>query len=62
MMAEHMAKLDAPAVPPSVSAYMAAIGSKGGKVSGAKRMKNLTPEKRHAIALAAARSRWNKKP
>ena len=38
MIAEHMAKAETPAVPASVSAYMKAIGSKGGQVSGAKRM------------------------
>ena len=36
--------------PSTLSAYMAAIGSKGGKVSGAKRMK-MPAKKRREIAL-----------
>ena len=43
-----------------VSAYMRALGKKGGTVSGAKRMENLTSEKRSEIALKAARARWAK--
>jgi len=42
-------------------ARMAALGSKGGKISGAKRME--MPEKqRRAIAKKAAAARWGKKP
>lgn len=39
-------------------ARMAALGRKGGKASGAKRMTNLTPEQRSEIALRAAEKRW----
>lgn len=46
--------------PAQISAYMAALGRKGGKVSGAKRMQNLTEDERKAIALKAARARWSK--
>jgi hypothetical protein len=41
-----------------LKAYMSALGRKGGRVSGAKRMENLTDEQRSAIALKAARARW----
>jgi hypothetical protein len=44
-----------------LSAYMARLGAKGGKISGAKRMKNLTDRQRSEIALKAATARWNKK-
>lgn len=68
LMAEHMAKVgetDVPIAPvPSdaVREYMAALGRKGGKVSGAKRMDNLTDRQRREIALKAARARWKKRP
>ena len=50
-----------PTIPPAaLSAYMSALGRKGGKVSGAKRME-MPVEQRKAIALLAARARWKKK-
>jgi hypothetical protein len=65
MMAEHMTKMNegkfaepAPADP--VKAYMSEIGRRGGKVSGARRMKNLSAERRAEIARLAAKSRWKK--
>ena len=54
-------------VPPVVpfaeqlSAYMRALGTKGGKVSGAKRMQ-MPEAKRKAIAKKGAAARWAKKP
>jgi hypothetical protein len=41
-----------------VSRIMSAMGRKGGKISGARRMRNLSPEKRSEIALKAAKGRW----
>src|SRR5438309_5570303 len=64
MLAEHMAraakqeqfaKLD---FATQYKAHMVELGKKGGKISGARRMKNLTTEQRSAIALKAARKRW----
>ena len=50
-----------PAIAPAaLSAYMSAIGHKGGKASGAKRME-MPVEQRKAIALLAARARWKKR-
>ena len=43
-----------------LSVYMKKLGKKGGKVSGKRRMQNLTPEQRSEIALKAARVRWAK--
>ena len=40
---------------------MQALGRKGGQVSGARRMENLTPAKRRSIARKAARTRWAKR-
>jgi hypothetical protein len=67
MMAEHMAKAEStPPLPPApsfaeqLSAHMAKIGAKGGKVSGAKRME-MPAEQRKAIALKANRARWPKR-
>ena len=41
-----------------LSAYMSKLGQKGGKVSGERRIENLTQEKRSEIALKAAQARW----
>lgn len=43
-----------------LSAHMRALGAKGGKVSGAKRMQ-MPEAKRKAIAKKAAAARWGKK-
>jgi hypothetical protein len=71
MMAEHLDKMsqgkwaEPPAAPVTdakaiIAAHMSAIGSKGGKISGAKRME--MPEKqRKAIAAKGAAARWGKK-
>ena len=74
LMAEHMAKVEATnapwqgegMVPPVIpfaeqlSAHMRALGAKGGKVSGAKRME-MPEAKRKAIAKKGAAARWAKK-
>ena len=44
-----------------LSTYMAHLGRKGGKISGAKRMENLSERKRKSIAKNAASVRWGKK-
>lgn len=43
-----------------LSAYMAKMGSKGGKISGAKRME-MPKKERIAIAQKAATARWAKR-
>ncbi len=51
------------ALPPDLSAYMAAIGRKGGQIGGKRRMKTMTREERSRVAAKAARARWKgKKP
>ena len=50
-----------PPRPKGFTKYMQALARKGGQVSGARRMTNLTPAKRRAIARLAARARWAKK-
>ena len=70
MIAEHMRRGQEPqpdVTPPhgdtfktQLSAHMSALGRKGGKVSGAKRMENLSDKQRRDIALKAAKARWNK--
>jgi hypothetical protein len=48
-----------PTVPPSdLSAYMAAIGRKGGQIGGKRRLKTMTKAERSKIAAKAARARW----
>jgi len=44
-----------------VSRVMAALGRKGGKVGGKRRMETLTQEQRSQIAFKAAQARWGKK-
>lgn len=46
---------------PDVSAYMSAIGRKGGKVGGKRRLKTMTAEQRKKSAQKAAKARWKKK-
>lgn len=75
LQAEHMAKFEASekpwqaeaAVPPVVpfaeqlSAHMRALGAKGGRIGGKRRLETLTQERRGEIALNAARARWAKR-
>jgi hypothetical protein len=44
-----------------VSRVMAALGRKGGKIGGKRRMETMTSEQRSAAALKAARARWKPK-
>jgi hypothetical protein len=49
------------APPPSdLSAYMAAIGRKGGQIGGKRRLKTMTKEARSKVAAKAATARWKK--
>lgn len=48
-----------PAPPADLSAYMAAIGRKGGQIGGRRRMKTMTKAARSKVAAKAARARWN---
>jgi hypothetical protein len=43
-----------------IKAHMSALGSKGGKISGAKRMEMPISERRR-VAIAGAKARWAKK-
>jgi hypothetical protein len=45
-----------------VSRIMSEMGKRGGRISGQRRLINLTPERRREIALKAARARWSTKP
>jgi hypothetical protein len=50
--------LSAPASPTNLSEYMAAIGRKGGQIGGKRRLKTMTKEQRHKVAVKAAKTRW----
>lgn len=41
-----------------ISRVMAAMGHKGGKIGGKRRLQTMTAEQRREIALKAAKSRW----
>ena len=49
-----------PASPSDISAYMAAIGRKGGQIGGKRRLRTMTKEERSKIAANAAKARWSK--
>ena len=49
-----------PAPPVDLSAYMAAIGRKGGQIGGKRRLDTMTKEQRSRVAAKAARARWKK--
>lgn len=48
--------------PPELSAYLAAIGRRGGMVGGKRRLVTMTPAARKKAAVKAATARWGKKP
>jgi hypothetical protein len=52
-----------PQVMPSsiVSQVMAAMGAKGGRIGGKRRLETLSDERRREIATEAAKARWSKK-
>jgi hypothetical protein len=62
---EHSTAEPAPVVPlpapESLSAYMSAIGRKGGAIGGKRRLLTMTQEKRREVAQKAAGVRWAKK-
>jgi hypothetical protein len=43
-----------------ISRVMSAMGRKGGKIGGKRRMVTMTPEERRAVAQKAAKARWDK--
>jgi hypothetical protein len=45
----------------TISQVMAAMGRKGGRIGGKRRMESMTPEKRSALARMAVQTRWAKK-
>ncbi len=54
-------EIPVPAVnPATVSEVMRAMGRKGGKIGGRKRMDAMTPEARSALGKAAIQARWDK--
>jgi hypothetical protein len=50
-----------PVTAATISQVMAAMGRKGGKIGGKRRMETMTPEKRSAMARIAVQTRWAKK-
>jgi hypothetical protein len=42
-----------------ISRVMAAMGRKGGKIGGKRRLTTMTPEQRREVALKAAKTRWD---
>jgi hypothetical protein len=43
-----------------ISRVMSAMGRKGGKIGGKRRMETMTPEERSQVATKAAQTRWAK--
>ncbi len=48
-------------VPADLSAYMAAMGRRGGMVGGKRRLVTMTAAQRKKVAAKAAKARWGKK-
>jgi hypothetical protein len=44
----------------AVSRVMAAMGRRGGKIGGKRRLTTMTPEQRREVAVKAAKTRWAK--
>lgn len=63
-LARHMVDMltEAPQEPTDeeMSKVMAALGRRGGKIGGKRRLVTMTPEARSAVALKAAKARWRK--
>jgi hypothetical protein len=55
------AESPAATVPSDLSAYMSAMGRKGGQVGGKRRLVTMTPTQRKKVAAKAAKARWGKK-
>lgn len=51
---------DSPLASSILSQYMAAIGRKGGKIGGKRRLTTMTAKERKSVARKAARARWRK--
>jgi len=53
---------DAPPAPDSatISRVMAAMGARGGKIGGKRRLETMTDTQRSRIAKKAAKARWSK--
>jgi hypothetical protein len=43
-----------------ISRVMSAMGRKGGRIGGKRRLVTMTPEERHKVAIKAAKTRWAK--
>jgi len=43
----------------TLSRVMAAMGRKGGRIGGKRRLETMTPAKRKALARKAAKARWS---
>ncbi len=58
--AEHESETVPTIDPDALSAYMSALGRKGGKIGGKSRMNAMTDPEKSALALKAATARWSK--
>lgn len=59
--ADFPAASNPPAVPSDLSAYMSAMGRKGGQIGGKRRLVTMTSEQRRKVAAKAAKARWSGK-
>ena len=57
--AESPAVSSTPAVPADLSAYMSAMGRKGGQIGGKRRLVTMTAAQRKKAAAKAAKARWS---
>jgi hypothetical protein len=63
-MVHRLAKIDEPAPAKvsnsDISRVMAAMGRRGGRIGGKRRLTIMTPEQRSEVAQKAVQARWSK--
>jgi hypothetical protein len=59
--ADAPAASPSPDVPKDISAYMSAMGRKGGQIGGKRRLVTMTAAQRKKAAAKAAKARWGKR-
>lgn len=62
-LGQESTEVEVPPIPTEaqISQIMSAMGRKGGKIGGKRRMQTMTPEQRSQVALKAAQARWKKR-
>lgn len=57
---DELAPTPAKVTKSDISRVMAAMGRRGGRIGGKRRLTTMTPEQRREVAQKAAQARWSK--